>query len=150
MNRWSRIVLGLAVIATAAWLAAGALGYRVADDRSLAIHTLISFVALLGIVLTQGWIAVFAAVSERLVSRRTEGARGELARARRVAVASATLAIAAAAAQFTVANAHYPGRLGARTHLVAGVASAAILLLALAAETRALSRHGRAIAALER
>jgi hypothetical protein len=153
MNRWSRIVLGLAALAAAAWLATGALGFRVADDRTLAEHTLLGFVALLGLVLTQSWIAVFALVSGRLIGRRTGGARPELielARAGRRATAAGVAAVVAATAQFTLSNALYPGRLDARSHLAAAIASAVVVALALVVETRALARHGRAAAALGR
>jgi hypothetical protein len=153
VNRWSRIVLALGWLAFLGWLATGALGFRVVDDGTLVEHTLLGFVALLALVLTQSWIAVFALVSLRLVRRRGAGERPELralARARTGAVVGALAAVAAATAQFTVSNALYPGRLAARSHLAAAIASAVVVLVALLVEAWALRRHGRAIESLER
>ena len=154
MNRWSRIVLALRALALLGWLGTGARGFRVADDSTLVGHTLVGFVALLAILLTQSWIAVFALVSTRLVRRRAEAGRAELlrslGRARTTAVVAALLASGAALVQFTVSNALYPGRLVARTHLWAALGSALVVALALAVEAAALARHGRAIGALDR
>lgn len=152
MNRWARIVVAMAAVATAGWIAAGVLGFRVADDGTLADHTLISFAALLLLLLSQTWVAAFALASERLALRRVDRRRAEAAtmvRSGRIAALWAGVAIVAALAQFTVSNALYPGRLEPRAHTVAGAAAALAIVLALAVEVRALRRHGRAAAALD-
>jgi hypothetical protein len=152
MNRWARIVVTLAGLAWAGWLLAGTIGFRVIDDGTLADHTLISFVALLGLVLTQAWVAAFALAAERLALPRADRDRAEAAamvRSGRRAAGWALVATLAALAQFTVSNALYPGRLGARGHAAAGTAAALVILVAMILEARALGRHGRAAAALD-
>ena len=152
MNRWARIVLALAALATLGWVLAGASGWSVADDATLARHTLLSYLVLLALILTHGWVAVFAVASNRLVARRATlpgTARRELSRARLAAFAAACSAVAATLAQFLISNALYPARLVARPHAIAGWATTGILVLAWIAERRALTRHGRALAALE-
>jgi len=148
MNRWAKIVLALTALAAAAWIGTGVYGFRVADDATLTRHTLVSFLALVTIVLGQGWIAVFAALSPRLVASATPS-RPELVaglrRVRRWAVSAAVVAVLAVLAQFVVANALYSGRLDARTHALAGALSAALLLASTAVEGWALARHGRAV-----
>jgi hypothetical protein len=151
LNRWARIVFGLAFAASIAWIAGGALGYRIVDDESLAQHTLLGFVALLALILAHGWIVAFAAVSFRLVGQRVashDPVVAELGRSRTGAAIGAALAILASTAQFVVSNALYPGRLSPFWHAVSGALSALSVLAALAIEIRALRRHGRAIRAL--
>lgn len=151
MNRWSKIVLALTTVATAAWIGVGAYGFRVADEESFARHTLVAFVALLALVFSHGWIAVFAAVSPGMI-RRQAGGGAEfpgLRAARRFALPAAVLAILAAVAQFVVSNALYPSRLNRRAHLLAAAASAVILIVAVCFEALALRRHGGAVAALD-
>jgi len=148
MNRWAKIVLALTALAAAGWIGTGVYGFRVADDATLTRHTLVSFVALVTIVLGQGWIAVFAAVSPRLVASAAPDRPELVAAVRRVrlwAVGAAVVAVLAVLAQFVVANALYPGRLDARAHALAGSVSAALLLVATAVEAWALARHGRAV-----
>ena len=152
MNRWARIVLALAALATLAWAGAGEMGRSVVDDATLAQHTLASFLVLLALVLTHGWVAVFSLVSNRLVGRRVAldaEARRDLAGARRVACVAACVAVAAALAQFLVSNALYPARLVARPHAMLGWATTAALVLAWLAELRALTRHGRVLARVQ-
>lgn len=149
MNRWARIVLALSAAATLAWIGAGAMGWRVADDATLAQHTLVSYLVLLALVLTHGWVVAFAIVSNRLLVARAAigaGARAQLARAGRIAVGAALAAVGAALALFLVSNALYPARLAERSHAIAGGASTAVLVVAWIAEWRALSRHGRELA----
>lgn len=150
MNRWARTALGLSTVAAAAWIAAGLLGYRVVDVASLARHTLVAFSALLGLLLMQTWVAVYLLTLERLM-RRTRGWKAgdaaELARARRRGLLGSALAIVAASAQFTTANALYPARLDPSWHAVAGAASVVALIAALALETSALRRAGGVVAA---
>lgn len=151
MNRWARIVLAMSALATLAWAGAGFAGRSVVDDPTLARHTLLSFLVLLALVLTHGWVAVFAVVSGRLLRRRltppAQIAR-RLARARWLAVAAATLAVAAALGLFVISNALYPARLQARPHGLLGWASVAALVVAWLAERHALTRQERALAML--
>jgi hypothetical protein len=151
MNRWARIVLALSAFATVGWTASALAGYRVDSDATLARHTLFAFAVLLALVLTHGWVAVFALVANPLVRRRAAlpaATARALAAARRLAVAAAVVAIAAALAQFLAANALDPARLRAAPHAFAGWASVALLVLAWLAERHALARHGRALATL--
>ena len=151
MNRWGRIVLALSALATLAWAGAGLTGRSVVDDPTLARHTLLSFVILLALVLTHGWVAVFALVSGSLLRRRVEPGMEtarQLTRARRLAVVAATVAVAVALAQFLVSNALYPARLKAGQHGMFGWASVVVLALAWLAERSALARHGSTLATL--
>lgn len=150
MNRWGRTALALSTVAAVAWVAAGLLGYRVVDVASLARHTLIAFSALLGLLLMQLWVAVYLLTLERLMRRAgglSAGGAAELARARRSGLLGSALAIVAASAQFTTANALYPARLDPTWHAIAGSASVVALIAALALETSALRRAGRVVAA---
>jgi len=146
MNRWGRIVMALASLATAAWIGAGALGYDVVDGGTLARHTLLAFSALLALVLCHAWIAVYLLVAERLVRAANAAAAAALARSRRLGVAAAALAVTATIAQFTSANALYPARLDARWHALAALATVVVLVLALALERSALAAAGRSAA----
>ena len=148
MNHWARIVLALSLAATLGWIAAGVLGYRVDDARTLAIHTLVSFAALLALVLVHGWVVVFSVVSVRLLRGRVEPLGPEVAmlvRARNVAAVAGGAAIACALVQFTVSNALFPARLPPRQHALAAGLSLVVLLAAWAAEAVALTWHGRAV-----
>ncbi len=152
MNRWSRIVLALAAVATLSWLYAGATGFRVNDDQSLALHTLISFAALLALVLTHTWVAVFVVVSERLIRRRGGCADSELralAQARRRGLSGALASVGLAVSMFALSNALIPGHLDRRNHLVMAVIACLAVVGALLLEAQALSLHGRATRALE-
>jgi len=152
VNRWARIVLTLAALATLAWIGAGAMGWSVVDDSTLARHTLVSFLVLLALVLTHGWVALFVVVSSRLVGRRATidlEARRQLALARRASLVAAIAAVAAALALFLLSNALYPTRLLARPHALAAAAATAVLVVAWIAELRALKRHGRALSTVE-
>lgn len=145
MNRWSRIVWTLALGASIAWVVGGAEGYRVHSDATLARHTLITFGALLGLVLTHTWVGVYLLTFERLLKRRVElGARevDALRLARVGGVASAVGAIAVALLEFLLANALYPARLDPARHAVGGAVSALLLATLLVVEGRALSRAG--------
>ena len=146
MNRWAKIVMTLAALATSGWVAAGALGFRVRDDSSLALHTLVSFSALLALVLLHSWVAVFAAWSAiglRPFAPRGAAAAVELRRiARRTLVASAA-AVLVGGAQFVVSNLLYPAHLSPSAHGFAGAASAIVFALVLVVEARALAAHGR-------
>lgn len=146
MNRWANIVWSIALVATLGWLGAGALGYRVHDQRSLTIHTLASFVALLALLLAHGWMAVFALASRRFVARASGSDSPALASAGRAVLFVSLLAIVAALAQFTVSNALFPARLKAKGHAQAAALSASAIALALVVEMRALRRHARAVA----
>jgi hypothetical protein len=149
MNRWGRIVVFLSAVAGVAWAGAGLLGYRVVDAASLARHTLFSFSALLALVLAHCWVAVYLLTLERLLARRAaivEPDAAALARARRRGLSGALLAIGAVVAQFSTANALYPGRIEPRWHALAGLASVLALLAALWLETGALRRAGAAVA----
>jgi hypothetical protein len=152
VNRWARIVLALSAAATLAWIGAGAMGWRVVDDSTLAQHTLVSFLVLLALVLTHGWVAFFVVVSSQLVGRRatiSDQALRQLSLARRVSLAAAFAAVAAALALFLLSNALYPARLAARPHALAAGAATAVLVAAWIAELHALKRHGRALAKAE-
>jgi len=152
LNRWARIVLSLSALSTAGWIVSGALGYRIHDPSALFRHTLIAFAALLGIVLTQAWIATFSIVSLRLARRLGLESREAFRRAARASgwsVIAALLSILSALILFTLSNALYPARLAARPHGEEAAASAAILVIALVVEARMLTRHGRAMAELE-
>jgi hypothetical protein len=152
VNRWARIVLTLAALATAGWIAAGVAGYTVASDDTLARHTLLAFSALLALLLTHAWVAVFAAASARALRGRHSEASGaalvELVKAARLAAGGASVAIAAAVLQFTLSSALYPGRWPPRAHALAGLFATVLLVAALLIEARALRRHERAARAL--
>jgi hypothetical protein len=146
MNRWGRIVWTLAAVATAAWLAGGLAGYRVADLPTLARHTLLAFSALLALALTHLWVAVYVVVFERLMRDRVglDAAEASALRtARRRGLAGAAIALIAAIAQFTSANALYPARLDPAWHAGAGLVTLVALGAALALEAAALRRAGR-------
>jgi hypothetical protein len=152
VNRWARIVLALSAFATLAWIGAGATGWRVVDDSTLARHTLVSFLVLLALVMTHGWVALFVVVSSRLVRRRATipgEALRQLALARFVSLIAAVAAVVAALALFVMSNALYPARLAARPHALAAAAATAVLVAAWIAELRALDRHGRALSTVE-
>jgi hypothetical protein len=146
VNRWSRIVLAISLAATLAWIAAGALGYRVHDARTLAIHTLVGFAALLALLLVHGWVVVFSVVSVRLLRAHVEPfgpLRMELVRTRNLAAVAGVAAIVTVLLQFTVSNALFPARLQPRQHALAAGLSLVVLVAAWAAEAVALARHGR-------
>jgi uncharacterized membrane protein (UPF0182 family) len=152
VNRWSRIVLSISATATLVWIGAGWLGYRVHDDRSLFVHTMLTFAALLALVLAHAWVATFAVVSVRLL--RGTGSFGgapyaRLARQRNVAVGAALAAVAAALSLFTISNARYPAHLSPGSHALAAGLSALVLLGSLFAEARALAGQGRILAEAE-
>ncbi len=150
MNRWSRIVLAIGLVATASWVGAAGIGFQVDSQESLGFHMMLSFGALLALVLVHGWVALFAIASERWVKSASGRASVELAATRRLAVGAASVALLAALLQFTLSNALYPARLQALPHALAGLASCLVLAAALIVEARALTRHGREIAALDR
>lgn len=146
MNRWGRIVWSLAALATAAWLASGLAGYRVADLPTLARHTLLAFSALLALALAHLWVAVYVVVFERLMRERVGVGAAEasaLKAARRWGLGGAAIALVAAVAQFTSANALYPARLDPAWHAGAGFATLVALGAALAFEAAALRQAGR-------
>ena len=149
MNRWAKIVWTMSAVAAAGWIGAGALGYRVEDQRTLAIHTLASFVALLALLLAQVWMAVFALASRALVARATGERDRALASAARRLLFASVLAVAAATAQFTVSNALFPAKLRAESHGRAAAASILVVVAALVVEARALRGHGRTIEEIE-
>jgi len=145
MNRWSRIVVFLSAVAAVAWTGAGWLGFRVTDLATLARHTLVSFSALLALLLVHLWVAIYLLTLERLLTRQgtvAGAAAATLASARRAGAGGALVAIVAVVAQFTTANALFPGRLEPRWHAAAGLASVVALIVALALETVALRRAG--------
>lgn len=151
MNRWAKIVLALAALATAGWLAAGVLGFRVRDDASLAMHTLVSFSALLALVLFHSWVAVFTAWSAAGLRRsapRGTAAAVELRRIARRTLAAGAAAVLAGGTQFVVSNLLYPAHLSPGVHALAGAAATIVLTLVLAVEARALAAHGRIAARL--
>jgi len=153
MNRWGKIVLVLATVATAAWLVSGWLGRSVIDDATLARHTLIAFSALLALLLTHGWIVAYL-----LLLRRYLGAavslepkdRRELDRGRAIGVGSAGAAVVSALLLFTVSNALYPARLKAGPHTWAAIVCSVVLVAALVVEGRALVSAGRVCRRLDR
>jgi len=148
MNRWARIVLVLSAVATLAWLVGGLLGWSVASDATLARHTLVSFGALLALLLCQGWIVVFLAVSERKIGALAGVPAGELAeigRARRDASVAAVLVLAAVTGQFAISSLTFPSRFDRLVHVVGGAASVLLLVVAWAVETKAFGRHERAV-----
>jgi hypothetical protein len=150
VNRWAKIVWTMSAAAAVGWIGAGALGYRVEDQRTLALHTLASFVALLALLLTQVWMAVFALASRTLVARATGGRDRALASAARWLLLASLFAIGAATAQFTISNALFPAKLRAKSHAQAAAASIVVVFAALVVEARALRGHGRTIEEIER
>lgn len=148
MNPWSRIVLVLSAVATVAWLGGGMLGWSVQSDATLALHTLVSFGALLALLLCQGWVVVFLAVSERRIGALggvPEAELREIARARRGASIAALLVLGAAIGQFASSSLTYPAHFHRLAHLVGGGFSVLLLTIAWGIEARALARHGRAV-----
>lgn len=150
MNRWAKIVVSLSAVATAGWLAAAGLGFRVADTESLARHTLWSFAVLLALVLFHTWVATFAAVSASRLRRNSlePGGAAELSRIARRALAAGATTLLAVTSQFVVSNLLYPARLSPRWHAISGVASAVVVVVGLVVEARALSAHGKLAARL--
>jgi hypothetical protein len=145
LNRWARIVWTLSLLAAAGWIAGGWAGYEVRDGATLARHTLLVFAALLVIVLTHGWVAIYLVTFERLLARdATLSAHqsASLARARRRGAIGAALATIATVAQFAISNALYPARLVGSWHALAALVSSLALAFAAALEWRALSAAG--------
>lgn len=149
MNRWATIVFALALVAAAAWVATGVYGFRVIDRETFALHALVAYGALLALVLTQAWFALFALASRALVRRAVGRDTAELVRAARAILAASLLAIAACAAHFTASSALFPSGQSARTHALAALGSLVALVVALAVEARSLRLHARAAARLE-
>jgi len=151
VNRWSRIVWTLSLLAAIGWIAGGWFGYEVRDGASLARHTLLVFFALLALVLTHGWVAIYLLAVEQLLRRRARPSQSEessLARARRRGAIGAALAIAAALAQFAVSNALFPDRLDAGWHAWGALGTAMLLALAALLERSALAATGELARAL--
>lgn len=148
MNRWARIVLVLSALSILAWTASGLLGWRVESDATLAVHTLVAFGALLALLLCQGWVMVFLAVSEHKIAALGTVAASELAeisRARRDASIAAVLVLVATTGQFASSSLTYPAHFHRLAHLVGGAVSVLLLAAAWGVETMALKRHGRAV-----
>lgn len=150
MNRWSKIVLGIGGLATAAWLAGGLLGPAAGrSPEALALHTLVVYGALLLWLLADLWILVFLAGCARALRRSAPAARrAEIAGRPRV-FALGGAAVLLALAQFTVSGLLFPGRMDPRVHLALALAALLAQLAFLAAGGRELARQHRLRLALE-
>ena len=146
MNRWSKIVLGIALLASAGWVAAGAAGDGAdRDPESMVLHTLLAYAATLVWLLADTWIVVFLLGCERAARRLARGtppALETLARTRRRVAAFGAAAVALALGQFALSGLLYPGRFPAALHL-------ALALLALAAQLVFVASAARAFTGLE-
>ena len=130
MNRWSRIVLGIAVAGLAGWIATGFQGRLVGAEReALALHTLAAFASTLALILADAWIVIFLVACERSLRRAGHGAGGPLGHLALVRNRVTILAIAAAAAtlaQVMLSGRYFPGRLPGWSHVA--LACVALLL----------------------
>ncbi|KAB2958391.1 MAG: hypothetical protein F9K16_13455 [Thermoanaerobaculia bacterium] len=139
MNRWTRIVFGLALLGLAGWSWAGWTGHAVSSGAGeLPAHALVAFGSTLTLLFVDLWLVVYLLVHQREL-RRLGVPRRPSAGIRTVFVA-AVAAIGLTIAQFTVAGALYPGRLAANHHA----------LLAFAALLAQLALLGTSVAALRR
>ena len=146
MNHWSKIVLSLAVLATAGWVAVGLAGEGAGrSPEGLTLHALLAYSVVLVWVLADIWIVVFLAGCER-AARRGAGAGGAVlddhARARRRVSALGAAAVALALGQFGAAGLLYPGRMPYALHF-------ALAALALVAQLALIVAGARAFGGLE-
>lgn len=129
MNRWSRIVLGIAAAGLLAWAATGVQGRLAGASReALAWHTLAGFGATLLLLLANAWVVIFLTACERGLRRRAsvEASRlAPLAGARRGVAAVTALAVGATLAQIALSSRFYPGLLPAWVHLALAATSLA-------------------------
>jgi hypothetical protein len=146
LNRWSRIVLGIALSATAAWVAVGVVGRGAGrGPEQLALHTTLAYAATLLWLLADIWIVVFLAGCVRAARRLAPGgapALGALERSRRHVSALGGASVALALGQFVASGLLYPGRLPASVHL-------ALALVALVAQGFLLTVAARVFVSLE-
>lgn len=146
MNRWSRIVAGIAVAGCLAWAGAGLAGREAGSGpEPLAVHTLVGFGATLTLLLADVWVIVYLATAVRLA--RTAGFDlDRLARGRVVVYSLGVLAAVLAVTAFTLAGALYPGRMPTALHLGLALATLAAQVLFLFFAVRHLGRHEAALA----
>jgi len=147
MNRWSRIVVAIALAGCGAWIAAGLAG----DDagrgpEALGLHALVAFGATLALLLADVWLIVYLAAGARL-ARAAGVDLGPLSRGRRAVCALAGLAAALAVFAFALAGALYPDRLSPVLHVGLAVATLVAHAALLTVAVRHLARHERALAA---
>jgi hypothetical protein len=152
MNGWAKVQFAIAALATAGFAAVGGHGFRVAADAALfALHTQLALVATLALVLSQGWMALFAIGSERrLRALLAPGAtaRVELARVRDRVAGVALAALGATLVHFALAGRLFASQAPRWIHACAALAALAVQCLALAVEARELARHQRLVAGL--
>jgi hypothetical protein len=146
MNRWSRIVLGIALLASAAWVAVGAAGGAAdRDPEAMVRHTLLAYAATLVWLLADTWIVVFLIGCERAARRLAPGpapALAGLARARRRVASLGAASAALALGQFAFSGLLYPDRFPAAAHVT-------LALLALLAQLVFVASAARALTGLE-
>lgn len=146
MNHWSKIVLSLALLATAGWVTVGLAGEGAGrSPEGLTLHALLAYSAILVWVLADVWIVVFLAGCER-AARRSARAGGtvldDLARARRRVSALGAAAVALALGQFVASGLLFPGRMPYALHF-------ALAALALIAQLALIVAGARAFSGLE-
>lgn len=147
MNRWSRIVVAIAVAGCLAWVAAGLAGRDAGGGpMPLARHTLVGFGATLTLLLADVWVVVYLATGVRL-ARREGRDLDALALERRVVYASAILAAAFAVTAFTLAGARYPTDMSPALHVGLALSTLVAQLVFLVAAIRLLARHEAALQA---
>jgi len=140
VNRWTRIVLGLALLGLAGWSWAGWTGYAVSSGRGeLPAHTLVAFGSTLTLLFADLWLVVYLLVQERQL-RRLAPPRAERGGRGSVLFAAGT-AIGLTVAQFIVAGALYPGRLAASHHALLALAALLAQLALIAISVAALRRQ---------
>lgn len=147
MNRWSRIVVAIALVGCAAWIAAGLAGDEAGRGPGpLGQHTLVAFGATLALLLADVWLIVYLVASARL-ARAAGVDLGPLSRSRRAVCVLAGLAAALAVCAFALAGALYPDRLSPSLHVGLAVTTLVAHAALLVAAVRHLARHESALAA---
>jgi hypothetical protein len=151
MNRWSKIVIGVGVLASLGWIAGGLLGPGAGrSPENLARHTQVVYGATLLWILADVWILIFLAGSTRALRRALSGsARTGDAGVRHGVVALGVGAAVLVVAQFAVSSELFPGHLDARLHLATALAALVLQLAFLIVGGRELARHHRLQRALE-
>jgi hypothetical protein len=134
LNRFAKIVMGIAWLGTALWISTFLQGVSIAGDRpELALHTVLSLAAAAATVLARAWCMVF------LVAGRERFARPEAARARKIALLAASISLLLVAAQFLAAGRMLWGSVPPLVHAALGGALVVAHLVALRGEARALA-----------